>query len=371
MFEMTNENRATVEHMARIKEKIMLDWEVRVRGSIPAAQEKTKLILRNMLPELLDNLTVNLSSEGATAEYEKAGEIGKEHGKQRAEIVDYTLTQMIYEYRILRQVIFDTLEQERLHNPKVRNIIMNVIDEGIQNAVEQFAIVRARELEQSNKDLEHFAAIAAHDLKSPLATISGYMEILEEDLKDKIGPEDVDLVKAIKRSAAQMTLLIDRLLEYSSGGIKAGAFIRMSTNDIVKEVIENLKGPIEETGTKIFFKDLPQVQGEHSLLAQLFQNLISNAIKFRDEKRIPEIYIEAQDKPNEWLFSVRDNGLGFNPSDKENLFTLFAKVHSKASHKGSGIGLATARKIVELHGGRIWADSKPGDGATFFFTLAK
>jgi light-regulated signal transduction histidine kinase (bacteriophytochrome) len=245
------------------------------------------------------------------------------------------------------------------------------LDEGIQKAIEQFSTVRSRALIQSNRDLEYFAAIAAHDLKAPLATISGYMELLDENLQNKISFEDAQYIKTIKKSTAQMTVLIDRLLEYSSIGRKVEPFAPLFVSEVVQRATDNLRELITSTSAKVIFKDVPQVTGEISLLTQLFQNLINNAIKFRDPKRVPEIRIEVTEHDSEWIFSVRDNGIGFKPEDKEHIFSLFKKSHSLQTQTGYGIGLATARKVVELHGGKIWAESEPGIGSTFYFTIAK
>lgn len=354
-----------------IKEKILSAWEQRVRGDISSSAEQTKPVLRNMLPELLDNLVANLAMNSADSDFDVAGDIGIKHGQQRAALLNYSVAQVLLEYRMLRQVIFEILEEENIPTAEVRDVILNVLDEGIQKAITQFSAERTRELEQSNRDLENFAAIAAHDLKSPLATISGYMEILDADLSEKIEEQDVTYIKTIKRSAAEMTVLIDRLLEYASIGRKTTEFTTVNLNELVSRSVENLKGMIESTHAKVTFSELPEVKGDISLLTQLFQNLINNAIKFRTENRAPEIFINVKEEYDQWEFTVKDNGLGFKIEDKENIFSLFKKVHSLKVHKGQGIGLATARKVVEIHGGKIWAESKIGIGSTFSFTLAK
>lgn len=379
MVELSHEkkNRKKVElgdtsaQLVRVKEKIMRAWESRVRAEILGLPRSTGPVLRNMLPELLQNLVSNLSPESKNSDFTEAGRIGTEHGAQRADVLEYSVSQVLHEYRILRQVIFHVLEEEKLHATEVRDVILNVLDEGIQKAIVQFSMMRSRRLEQSNLDLEHFAAIAAHDLKSPLATIAGYMELLEDDVAGKVEFDDLEYIRTVRRLAAQSTILIDRLLEYSSIGRNVEAFAQVRMDAVVNRAVENLGELAQVTNTKVIFRDLPQVTGEYSLLAQLMQNLFSNAIKFRSPERAPEIQIEAKEENNQWLFSVKDNGIGFRPEESEDIFALFKKFNSQKSHKGYGIGLATAKKVVTLHGGRIWAESQPGIGSTFFFTLAK
>lgn len=357
--------------LARVKEKIMHVWESRVRESIISAPSKSEPVLRSQLPELLENLVSCISPKSGDIEFDEAGKIGKEHGEQRAGLLDYTFSQVLLEYRILRQVIFEVLEEEKLQISDVRDIILDVLDSGIEKAIDQFSYIRSEELKRSNRDLEHFAAIAAHDLKSPLATITGFAELLDESLQGKIGIEEIEYLRAIRRSSARMTLLIDRLLEYSSVGREVKPFESVSINQVAVNVMENLRTVIVSSQAKVHFDKLPVAFGDRSLLSQLFQNFISNALKFRDPNRAPEIYIDAKEEGQSWLFSIQDNGIGFDPKDKENIFSLFKRLDSVKAQSGSGIGLATARKVVELHGGRVWAESRPGAGSIFFFTLPK
>lgn len=353
----------------RMKERIMHVWESRVRENVSSAPSKPAPVLRSMLTELLENLVSNISPGSGPLSVYEAGKIGKEHGEQRAGLIDYSLSQVLFEYRILRQVVFEILEEEKLQSSEIRDIILDVLDEGIEKAVEQFFLVRSEELKRSNRDLEHFAAIAAHDLKSPLATITSFAELLDENLQGQLELEETEYIQAIKRSSARMTKLIDRLLEYSTVGREMKPFEPVSIHQIVRDVKENLKASIEKSNARLHFNDLPIVFGDASLLTQLFQNFLSNSLKFRDLKRAPEIYVEAKEEGRRWLFSIRDNGVGFDAKDKENIFSLFRRLDTVTAQAGSGIGLATARKVVELHGGEVWAESQPGQGSTFFFTL--
>lgn len=363
-------NQASIQ-LDAVKEKIMVIWESRVRENIKSAPSKSVLVLRNMLPELLDNLVSNISSNISNTHFDNAGRIGKEHGEQRAALPDYTFSQVLLEYRILRQVIFEVLEEDKLQITDVRDIILNVLDEGIEKAIENFSQVRSEELKRSNRDLENFAAIVAHDLKAPLATIMGFAELLDNDLKGRIEIEETEYLQSIKRSSARMAQLIDRLLEYSSVGREIKQFEPVPTTQVVKDVIENLKLIIEKLSAKVLFKELPTVIGDATLLSQLFQNFLSNSLKFRSANRVPEISIEAKSEGAFWLFSVKDNGIGFDTKDTESIFSLFKRLDHAKSNGGLGIGLATARKVVEIHGGQVWAESQPGNGSTFFFTLPK
>lgn len=367
----SKEQTAAGRRLKDLQERIIHLWEPRVRLEVKAAPSQTIPVLRNMLPELLQNLIASLTPDSGMEGMATAGRIGREHGLQRAGLADYTFSQVLLEYRILRQVIFEVLESESPLFPGVRDLILNTLDEGIEKAVEEFSSVRSEEIRRSNRDLQHFAAIAAHDLKSPLATITGFAELLDDGLRGKIGVDETEYVHAIKRSSARLTLLIDRLLEYSSVGRDAPVFEAVSTAWIVRDVVENLKGIMDSSRAELSLGELPPVFGDIALLLQLFQNFISNALKFSEPARPLKIHIAAEAQGAQWLFSIRDNGIGFNENDKENIFSLFKQLSDARTRPGQGIGLATARKVIEIHGGRVWAESTPGTGSVFYFTLPK
>lgn len=355
--------------LANASPKIIQTWEARVREKIGSAQQQTISVLQAQLPDILKNLVTNISPQANAISFAEAGELGKSHGEQRANLSGYTVTQIIEEYRILRKVIFEVLEEEDIPTAQLREVILDVLDEGLKKALEQFSLVRTEDLKRSNRDLEHFAAVAAHDLKSPLATIMGFTELLEDSLGDRLQLQEKNFLEAISRSSARMTLLIDSLLEYSSVGKDMKPFEMVNVNEIVKDVLENLTTTISHKGASIQVDDLPTVFGESSLLTQLFQNIISNSLKYSHPGRNPKISILCRREKGNWLFSIEDNGIGFDPKEKENIFSLYKRLKTTKLQPGLGIGLATARKVIELHGGNLWAESQPGQGSKFYFTI--
>jgi PAS domain S-box-containing protein len=224
------------------------------------------------------------------------------------------------------------------------------------------------ELERSNTDLERFASVASHDLREPLRAISGFAGLLVKnygDRLDKIGDEYIDyILDATKRLQG----LIDALLAYSQIGTRGKAFERTDCEEIIDRVTSNLTIAIEESGAVISQDSLPSVLGDQVQLEQLFQNLISNAIKFRGKER-PEVHIGLAHRVTEWEFSIRDNGIGIDPQQADRIFVIFQRLHTQEEYPGTGLGLAICKRIVERHGGKIWVESEFGRGSTFYFTL--
>lgn len=224
-----------------------------------------------------------------------------------------------------------------------------------------------KRLKISNIDLEHFAHVVSHDLRTPLGLMMNSFELLQARNKHKFEKEDNDIINNGIGTVTHMAELVNDVLEYSIAGGKT-ELKRVSCEETLKDVTLTLKSAIDENKAAISHGPLPVVTGSKSLMRQLFQNLISNAIKFRAGAP-PKIHISAEKKEGEWQFCVKDNGIGIKPEHKELIFSIFMRLHKEGKYPGAGIGLAACRKIVERHGGRIWVESKQGKGSTFYFTV--
>ena len=224
------------------------------------------------------------------------------------------------------------------------------------------------ELERSNKELEQFAYVASHDLQEPIRMISSYTQLLEEKYRDRLDEKANKFIGYIVDGANRMNKLIQDLLTFSRITTRGGVIEVTEMGSVLENVVANCRTIIEESGANINYGKLPAVLADSSQILQLFQNLISNAIKFRSEK-IPEIIIEATIIDGQHLFSVRDNGIGIEQKYSEKIFTIFQRLHTREEYPGTGIGLALCKRIIERHGGRIWFESQPGQGTVFFFTL--
>ena len=237
-----------------------------------------------------------------------------------------------------------------------------------------------RKLSDSNQQLEQFAYIASHDLQEPLRMVASYLQLIEHKYRDKLDDEGRDFIGFAVDGAKRMKGLINGLLTYSRVDSQGGSFEPTAMEEVLGNTMHDLAIVIEESRGTLSYDVLPTVVADRNQMHQLFQNLIANAIKFRDDMA-PEVHISARrlgetapPLPESvagygWLFSVRDNGIGIEPQHAERIFKVFQRLHGKSEYEGTGIGLAVCQRIVERHGGRIWVESVPGKGSTFYFTI--
>ncbi|AKB12752.1 PAS domain S-box-containing protein [Methanosarcina thermophila] len=233
---------------------------------------------------------------------------------------------------------------------------------------EQLLKLKLEELARSNAELEQFAYVSSHDLQEPLRMIASYLQLLQRKYQGKLDEKADKYIYFAVDGASRMQNLINDLLEFSRVTTRAKEFEPTDCESILDQVISDLEIPIKENEASISYGKLPVVMADSTQLTQVFQNLISNAIKFRSEKA-PEIEISAKKKDNEWLFAVKDNGIGIESKFSERIFEVFKRLNKREEYPGTGIGLSICKKIVERHGGRIWVESVPGEGSVFYFTL--
>lgn len=237
--------------------------------------------------------------------------------------------------------------------------------------VQDFTSVKeyASRLEQSNRELEQFASIISHDLQEPLRSIRGFLRLLERSCPS-FGDPGSEYLENLKSGVARMELQVRDLLAFSRVTSAEIELRRTDTRQLVRNVVKDLSKMVEENEAEVTFDGLPKVQAAAGLLREVFQNLIENALKYRGSGP-PRVEVAAAAKDEEWIFSVRDNGIGIRPDYHQRVFQMFKRLHREEAYPGSGVGLAIAKKIIERHAGRIWVESSEGVGSTFYFTLPR
>jgi PAS domain S-box-containing protein len=224
------------------------------------------------------------------------------------------------------------------------------------------------ELARSNRDLEQFAYVASHDLQEPLRMVASYTQLLARRYGGKLDSDADEFIAFAVDGATRMHQLIEDLLSYSRLTTMGKALTLTQSENAFKAALRNLQQSIKDSQAVVQAGPLPEIVGDAGQLTLLFQNLIGNAIKYRCA-RSPEIHVDARLQGREWLFSVSDNGIGIEPQYFERIFQMFQRLHSRKEYPGTGIGLACCKKIVERHSGKIWVESRPGQGSTFLFTM--
>jgi len=234
------------------------------------------------------------------------------------------------------------------------------VEEKLKQTMAEFA--------RSNSELELFAYVASHDLQEPLRMVTSFTQLLEKRYKNKLDKDADEFIEFILDGATRMQSMINDLLQYSRVGTRGKPFKLTDFESVFGQSLVNLKIAIDENNAIITHDPLPTLMADSTQMIEVFQNLISNAIKFRS-KESPQVHVSALKKRNEWVFSVRDNGIGIAPEFFDKLFIIFQRLHSRSEYPGTGIGLAVCKKIVERHGGKIWVESEPDKGSTFYFSI--
>lgn len=230
-------------------------------------------------------------------------------------------------------------------------------------------VAQNEELARSNRELEQFAYVVSHDLQQPLQSMTGFAKLIILKYQNYLDETAQDYLNRMIESGGRMQRLIQDLLAYAQVGKPNPNFEPVNCNEVMEQVVENLQTAIAEKQVTLSYDTLPTLRGNETQLIQLFQNLISNAIKFTHPEVQPNIQISALQQENQWRFGVHDNGIGIEAKDLDRLFEAFHRVHSGQQFPGTGIGLATCKKIVENHGGQIWVNSEVNVGTSFYFTL--
>ena len=264
--------------------------------------------------------------------------------------------------------ILEDFDAEKSKVERVNEELMRENRERRQTA--QKLTERSIELARSNADLEQFAYVASHDLQEPLRMVSSYVQLLERRYKGRLDPQADKYINYAVDGARRMQGLIGGLLEYSRAGLDTTAPAAVAADAALDQALANLQGALEESGAAVRRDPLPSVFADGPQFAQVFQNLLANAIKFRRPDSAPQIHVWAERRGHECVLSVRDHGIGLDTQYADRIFMIFQRLHTPKEYPGTGIGLAVCKKVIERSGGRIWVESANGEGATFRFTLA-
>ncbi len=266
------------------------------------------------------------------------------------------------------QVVAQSAVVTEMRGSKVSGVYLRDFAER-ERLVEALAS-RAAQLARSNRELEQFSYIASHDLQEPLRMVGSYTQLLEQRYGPQLDDDAREFLRYAREGATRMRELIDALLSYSRLDTRAEPFQRVAADDVLNLALTNLRGALLQSGAIVHRTPLPTVEVDRIQLGQVFQNLLGNSVKFHGPKP-PEIWVGAERRGAEWLFTVRDDGIGIPPEYQDRIFIIFQRLHTREEYPGTGIGLAVCKKVIERHGGKLWVESTgvPGEGTTFCFTL--
>jgi signal transduction histidine kinase len=269
---------------------------------------------------------------------------------------------------------FEVIAQPMETGPRADNWVLVIHDITEHKRAEEELKQTMAELARSNKELEQFAYVASHDLQEPLRMVASYVQLLARRYQGRLDADADEFIAYAVDGASRMQGLINDLLAYSRVGTRGKPFEPTNCEAVLEQALTNLQVAIRDNDAVVTHDPLPTVMADATQLVQLFQNLIGNAVKFRSEQP-PCVHVSASEtfevsKPSKvWRFSVQDNGIGIDPEYHERIFMIFQRLHTREEYPGTGIGLAVCKKIVERHGGRIWVESQPRKGSTFYFTI--
>ena len=357
-------------------ENALLESEVKYRTIFENTGAATLLIEKDT--------TVTL----ANSEFEKLSGYSKKdvEGKSWTELVFYDDLNKMMNYRDIRNLDPDSapknyefrfIRKDKSMGYAYLNIvnipgstqrIASVVDITDRKNDEKKLYKLNKKLKRSNAELEQFAYVASHDLREPLRMITTFLQLLEKKYKDELDEDANEYINYAVDGAKHLNAMINDLLEYARVAHQEIEFSEVDSEKVLENALLNLQSSLEENGASVTFEKLPKISGNENQLLQLFQNLIGNAIKYRGDEA-PKIHVSAVKEGNEFVFSVKDNGIGMSEEHLERIFVIFQRLHTRGEYEGTGIGLAIAQKIVHQHGGNIWAESEPGNGTTFYFTL--
>lgn len=330
------------------------DQYFKMFGYEPEELMGKQAVILTVAPEIIEFMKKEIAA-GALGPYESIG-LKKDGTKFPIEI---RVREIKYEGRKVRAAaIMDITERKEAEKAL----------QEYRDHLEDLVRERTTELARSNADLEQFAYVASHDLQEPLRMVASFTQLLAKRYRGKLDADADEFIAFAVDGANRMQRLINDLLAYSRVTTRKSPFLLIECDKVLDSVINNLKLAIDESGAIIARDPLPAVMGDPLQVGQIFQNLITNAIKFRSDEPL-KIHISADLKNTEWVFSFRDNGIGIDSDQYERIFVIFQRLLDKKETPGTGIGLAICKKIVENHGGRIWVESRPGEGSVFYFTI--
>jgi len=331
------------------------DWKGRKLRDTPA-------LVKEAMSKKTPALARNVQTDPRTADSEFY---------RRQGVVSYLGIPLVIKEEVLGVLVFLTREERQFAGEEIEflSTLAGEAAIAIHNSqhFEETAKLAAN-LARSNKELEQFAYVASHDLQEPLRMITAYTTLLAKRYQGKLDKDADEFIAYAADGAKRMQGLIQDLLTYSRVGTKGKEFALTDCESVLQTILTGLKAAIDESGAVVTHDPLPTVMADAGQIGQLLQNLIGNGVKYRNSMA-PQIHVSCRRNGSEWIFSVRDNGIGIDPKYGEKIFVIFQRLHTQQEYEGTGIGLAVCKKIVERHKGRIWVESRLGQGATFYFTI--